>query len=174
MLSAWLVASAGTTVYTWVDAQGVTHYSDQPHAGATKLKVQDAPTFAAPPVASVSESQAQKPSEHNQCSIESPTDQQMFMNAYSVSGRVHLPQVNPGDRLIVMLDGTVLPGAADLGGHFTIPQVDRGTHTLAAQLLGPTGQVICEAPSVTFYVHQPNLNSPTNQQPVAPPPRPRG
>jgi hypothetical protein len=166
-----LTASAGTTVYTWVDAQGVTHYSDQPYPGATKLKVQDAPTYAAPTTPSVSVPEAPGASERLQCSIDSPTDQQTLMNAWSVSGHIHLPRVNPGDRVVLMLDGAVLANAADSGGNFSIPQIDRGTHTLAAQLLNANGQVICEAPSVTFYVHQPNLNSPSQSQ--TPPVRPR-
>jgi hypothetical protein len=172
MLTVCLAASAGTTVYTWVDAEGVTHYSDQPHAGATKMKVEDAPTFAAPPVPNVSGSQTQA-GEHKECSIESPTDQQTFMNAWSVNGHIRLPAVSPGDHVVLMLDGAVLANAADSGGNFSIPQIDRGTHTLAAQLINAGGQVICEAPSITFYVHQPNLNSPPNEQQQTNPNRPR-
>jgi hypothetical protein len=164
MLPAWLVAAAGTTVYTWVDAQGVTHYSDQPHEGAKKMRVQDAPTFAAPPTPDVSVSHAQA-GEHKQCSIDSPADQQMLMNAWSVSGHIRLPQINAGDRVVLMLDGAVLAGAADVGGNFTIPQIDRGSHTLAAQVVNASGQVVCEAPSITFFVHQPNENQPSNQAP---------
>jgi len=174
ILATCTVASAGTTVYTWVDEQGVTHYSDQPHTGATKLKVEDAPTYAAPPATEVGEPPAGERERAPDCAIESPADQQMLMNAWSVSGHVRIPNAVPGERVVLMLDGAVLPGAAEPTGNFTIPQVERGAHTLAAQVLGPGGQVICEAPSITFYVHQPNLNTPTSQPPQAPPgPRPR-
>ncbi|HTX23069.1 MAG TPA: DUF4124 domain-containing protein [Steroidobacteraceae bacterium] len=174
MLCASAAATAGTTVYTWVDAQGVVHYSDQPHAGAKKINVQSAPTYAAPPVAAVGKSnsttsQQQQPA----CSFESPTDQQMLMNAWSVSGRVHVPQEARGGHVVLMLDGAVLPGVADAGGSFTISQIDRGAHTLAAQVLDANGQVVCEAPSVTFYVHQPNLNTPTSPSQQTAPGRPR-
>ncbi len=168
MLSACAGAWAGTTVYTWVDAQGVTHYSDQPHEGATKLKVEDAPTYKATPVANAYEPNAQKGEGKPDCSIESPTDQQMFMNAWSVSGRVRLSQVGPGSRVVLMLDGTVLPGAADSSGNFEIPQIDRGSHTLAAQVLGPNGQVICQGSSITFFVHQPSSQNPVNPLNPAP------
>ena len=43
-------ALASTTVYRWVDEQGIVHFSDQPHPGAQKMRVEDAPTFKAPPV----------------------------------------------------------------------------------------------------------------------------
>jgi hypothetical protein len=176
MLSACAVASAGTTVYTWVDAQGVTHYSDQPHAGATKLKVGDAPTYSAPRTASVSEPTAASGEPKADCAIESPSDQQMLMNAWSVSGHIRMPQqLTPDDRVVLLLDGAVLADAADLSGNFNIAQIDRGQHTLGAQVLTPTGQVLCQAPSITFFVHQPTTlspQSPTATQPQAPTPRP--
>jgi hypothetical protein len=45
------IAVCGTavsaTVYKWVDADGVTHYTDQPHAGAQKMQLQGAQTYSA-------------------------------------------------------------------------------------------------------------------------------
>jgi Domain of unknown function (DUF4124) len=161
ILSACAAAWAGTTVYTWVDAQGVTHYSDQPHTGATKLKVGDAPTFSAPPAPNVGTQQPAAPGEHKvDCAIDSPTDQQMLMNAWSVSGHVRVPPAQQGDRVVLMLDGAVLADAADSSGNFNIAQIDRGQHTLAAQVLSASGQVICQAPSITFFVHQPSSQAP--------------
>jgi hypothetical protein len=167
MLAMAAEAPAGTTVYTWVDAQGVTHYSDQPHSGATKLKIEDAPTYASSPVRSPGAPKAAASEQKEECSIESPSNEQMLMNAYNVSGHVHVPQ-GVGYHVVLMLDGAVLSDAADASGNFTLPQVDRGQHTLAAQVIDQAGQVVCEAPSITFYVHQPNLNSPANPSPAAP------
>ncbi len=157
-------ALAATTVYRWVDEQGVVHFSDQPHPGAQKMRVEDAPTFPAPPVPQTPSSPAAGNSTGpppSSCSIESPGNEQMLMNAWSVSGSVHMPpQVDPGDRVVLMLDGKVLTGAADLSGAFHIPQIDRGAHTLAAQVQAPDGQVICQTPQITFYVHQPSRLAP--------------
>ncbi|MGB6450105.1 MAG: DUF4124 domain-containing protein [Steroidobacteraceae bacterium] len=166
LLTITLLASAGalaaTTVYTWVDEQGVTHFSDQPHSGAAKLQVQNAPTYSAPPTPQVDTAAQQRATTPRaECSIASPTDQQMFMNAWSVSGQVQLPRnLQAGARVILLLDGKVLPNAASLSGAFTIPQVDRGAHTLAAQVESAGGQVICEAPAITFFVHQPSDQAP--------------
>ncbi|MGH8218417.1 MAG: DUF4124 domain-containing protein [Steroidobacteraceae bacterium] len=162
-------ALASTTVYRWVDEQGVVHYSDQPHQGAQKMRVEDAPTFSAPPVprtpdaapsaAGAGEGGASAAS----CSIESPSDQQTLMNVYSVSGTIQMPSpLTAGARVILMLDGKVLAGAADLSGAFHIPQVDRGAHTLAAQVQSPDGQVICQTRQITFFVHQPSVQNPQN------------
>lgn len=166
LLTITLLASAGalaaTTVYTWVDEQGVTHFSDQPHQGAAKLQVEGVPTYSAPPtpqVPNIAKDRDTLP--QADCSIESPTDKQMFMNAWSVSGQVQLPlNVQPGDRVILLLDGKILPNAADSSGAFTLSQIERGAHTLAAQVERPGGKVICQAPPITFYVHQPSDQAP--------------
>ncbi len=164
MLLASATALAATTVYTWVDEQGVTHYSDQPHPGATKMSVQGVPTYTAPPVSrQTTAPKQQKPVAREECSIQSPSDQQMLMNAWSVSGQVRLPaNIDQGDRVILLLDGKVLPGAANSSGAFTISQIDRGSHTLAAQVQSPSGSVICEAPAITFFVHQPSDQAPNS------------
>jgi len=95
------------------------------------------------------------------CSIETPHDQQMLMNAWSVSGSIRMPsQVDPGDRVVLMLDGKVLPNAADLSGAFHIPEIHRGAHALTAQVQAPDGQVVCQTPQITFYVHQPSKLAP--------------
>lgn len=162
-------ALASTTVYRWVDEQGVVHFSDQPHPGAQKMHVEDAPTFPAPRIpqtqtaAPAAEQGATTPS----CSIESPSDQQNLMNTYSVSGSIRLPdRLDADDRVVLMLDGKVLAGAADISGAFHIPEIERGAHTLAAQVQSPGGQVICQTPQITFFVHQPSVQNPQN--PVRP------
>lgn len=164
MLLASSAALAATTVYTWVDGQGVTHYSDQPHAGAKKMEVEGAPTFSALPSSTVDSAPAPArapAAPRPQCAIEHPSNQQMLMNAWSVSGHIRLPrEMRRGDRVILMLDGKVLPGTADTSGAFKIPQIARGAHTLAAQVETASGHVLCEAPAVTFYVHQPSRQAP--------------
>ena len=48
MISASLVcavAAASTTVYKWVDENGVVHYSDQPHPNAQKLQIEGVQTY---------------------------------------------------------------------------------------------------------------------------------
>lgn len=163
MLAASAGGFAATTVYTWVDASGQRHYSDQPHPGATKMEIDGAPTFSMPaPPPERSEAEQAAPREPQAtCSIESPSDQQMFMNAWSVSGELRLPpHLDPGDHVTLMLDGKILPGVANLSGAFTLAHIDRGAHTLAAQVVDPEGDVICQAPAVTFYVHQPSRQAP--------------
>src|ERR1700722_19291141 len=37
--------SVATTLYRWVDAQGVVHYADQPHEGAQVIQISGAQTY---------------------------------------------------------------------------------------------------------------------------------
>ena len=161
-------ALAATTVYRWVDEQGVVHFSDQPHPGAQKMHVEDAPTFPAPQIPRTpSAAPAAEQGPTASCAIVSPGDQQNLMNTYSVSGSIRLPeQLDSGDRVVLMLDGKVLAGAAEISGACHIPEIDRGAHTLAAQVQSPGGQVICQTPQITFFVHQPSVQNPQN--PVRP------
>jgi len=41
-----------------------------------------------------------------------------------------------------------------------VTPIDRGAHSVQAQIRGADGQVLCQTPTITFYVQQPNLFSP--------------
>jgi hypothetical protein len=157
-------SSWAATVYKWVDEQGVTHYSDQPHPGAVKVHVGEAQSYssaearaqggaeeAAPPAAGPSA----------QCAIDSPGNEETLMNAHSLTGHLSISPAPPGaSQILIVLDGKPFPNAADASGGFTISPIDRGAHSLAAQVLGPGGQVLCQTAPVTFYVHQPSTQAP--------------
>ena len=83
-----LVGAGGayaTTMYRWVDAQGVVHYSDQPQPGAQSIQMQSAQTYRAPaqpkPAANAAApaSGAQPPRfTYRSCAITQPTAEQEF------------------------------------------------------------------------------------------------
>jgi hypothetical protein len=168
------VASAAT-VYKWVDEHGVTHYSDQPQPGANKVQVEGVQTYAAGPSGPASagvtpSASGGAPPAQAACTFDSPANDEMFMNAFSVSGHLHIaPRLEPGERATVMLDGKPAT-TTDLNGSFTISQIDRGTHTLSAQVETPAGQVRCHAGDITFHVQQPSVQNPNN--PTVPRPSP--
>jgi hypothetical protein len=171
MLTAAAQAGNGTTtVYKWIDAQGVVHYSDQPHPNAQKLEIQGAQTFAAPtaplPPAEYApqESEAPAPSAAPRtCEIAQPADQQMLMNVYRATVVVRTsPPLRPGEDIRLFVDGKQVPGS---GTTYTVP-VFRGQHSAQAMIEDSTGQIICETSTVTFYVHQPSIQNPHN--PVRP------
>ena len=153
-----------TTVYKWVDANGIVHYSDQPHPNAQKLEISGAQTFAAPPEQASSyapASQETQPSgpAYQSCEITQPTDQQMLMNVYQTTAVVQTsPPLRAGDQVRLFVDGKQIQGS---GTSFTFP-VFRGQHSVEAVIQDNTGQIVCETSTVTFFVHQPSVQNPHN------------
>ena len=153
-----------TTVYKWVDAQGIVHYSDQPHPNAQKLEVRGAQTFSAlpapqsaatPPPASM---HATGPA-YESCAISQPADQQTLTNVYETTAVVQTsPGLRAGDDVRLFVDGKQIAGS---GSSFTFP-VERGQHSMQAVVEDSTGQIVCETSSVTFFVHQPSVKNPHN------------
>ena len=62
----------------------------------------------------------------------------------------------------VIVDGQPLNNGQPTGGQMTLSPVDRGSHTIQAQVRGSDGAVRCQTPSITFSVHQPSLLNPAN------------
>ncbi len=167
--------SGKTTVYKWVDAQGVVHYSDQPHPNAQKLEIQGAQTYSATAVpfasadAATQDTGASGPG-YQSCAITQPTDQQMLMNVYSATAVVQTsPGLRPGDGVRLFVDGKQMPGS---GTSFTF-KVYRGQHSVQAIIEDTTGQIVCETSTVTFFVHQPSIQNPANPLNSVNPNRPR-
>lgn len=164
--ASWAGNGDGATVYKWVDAHGVIHYSDHPHPNATKLHIQDAQAYAPPPPLPADLSAAPAQPAHtshrraySSCRIVRPRNQQMLMNAYHATAVVRTdPRLFPGDRVQLYFDGRRMPGA---GPAFTFP-VHRGQHSLSAVVVNRFGQIVCESSTVTFFVHQPSIQNPHN------------
>jgi hypothetical protein len=157
------------TVYKWVDADGVTHYTDQPHPGAQKIQLQGAQTYsAAAAQRGPSAAAAQAPRRtttsapvYSTCELTRPTNDEVFVNASSVPASVHVdPGLRSGDRVTVMLDGAPLPVNTPLDTEFVLSSVVRGTHALTTKVEDATGAVVCQSASVIFHVRQPSLLAP--------------
>jgi Domain of unknown function (DUF4124) len=159
------------TVYKWVDENGVTHYSDQPHENAEKVQLAQPQTYSAqrgPPQPKATP--APKSQTYSSCQVMEPMNEQNFPNVTSVSTRVQVdPAPTGGDQVVLMLDGSRVPDFPVAGGSFTISPIDRGEHSLQAVVQDSSGKVLCQSPSVTFSVTQPSLLNPTNPN-YAPPP----
>lgn len=162
------VATAAT-VYKWVDEDGVTHYSDQPHQNAQKVELKAPQTFTAPKPTGPTQPFRNAPPRqsgekiYTSCAMSEPTADQVFMNTDTVSAGVTAqPGVRPSDTVLVTMDGAPVPGVPAGGGQFTITPVDRGEHTIQMVIKDSAGNTLCSSPSVTFHVRQPSLQSPTN------------
>ena len=172
-----LVGSSGlsvaTTLYRWVDAQGVVHYSDTPHQGAEVMQISGAQTYhgasAAPatPGVTAPPQSGKKPEPYESCAITAPAPDSSLYAPDSVAVSVAVsPGLHDGDQLTVQVDGLQLESTAEGGQSFVITQPERGDHSISAQVRSPEGAMLCNAPPVTFSVTKPSVNSPNN--PVKP------
>jgi hypothetical protein len=174
-LGALLVSAAQATTYVRVEPDGTKTYSDRPLAGGHPVDVQPAQTYSAPSSSGRSSrgSEGQDQGEadlHYECSL-TPTNDETFTNPESVTvGLTLTPALRSGDALTFTMDGVVLTGGNGQTA-FSVPQPDRGSHTVTAQVVSRSGRTLCNA-STTFHVMRPSINSPARRAPSPPPPRP--
>jgi hypothetical protein len=155
-------AAGAATVYKWVDAQGVTHYSDQPHPGAQKIEIGAVQTYSSqrPDVASAAPGGGTEEAPYSLCEIYRPSRDEVFLNTDSVTARVRLqPDLRPGDSVVLALDGRQLSGVV-IGSDITVQPVFRGSHSLLLVVHDSNGNVVCQSEPVTFHVRQPSTQAP--------------
>lgn len=173
-LGALFTCSAQATTYVRVEPDGTKTYSDRPLAGGHPIDVQPAQTYTPAPNPSVRSSGPGERDSLNdaanfqyQCAL-MPRNDETFTNPDSVPVSLMLtPTLRYGDVLTFTLDGTALTGG-DGKIAFSVPQPDRGTHTVTAHIADRTGHTVCDT-STTFHVQRPTVNAPTRRPP---PPRP--
>lgn len=62
------------------------------------------------------------------------------------------PSLAPGDRVALLLDGRSV--GAQMDTTFALSGIDRGTHTLQAQIVDANGATLLASRPVTFYMWQ--------------------
>jgi uncharacterized protein DUF4124 len=167
LMSVVCTVAVSATVYRWVDENGVTHYSDQPHENAEKVHVAAPQTYKATPPpktpASSSDNAQAQPANTYQCRVTTPENDASFPNAYSVNAAVSIsPSVQNGDQAYLLMDGARLPDFPPMGGAYTISNVERGQHTLQAVVQDANGKMVCQSENVTFTVLQSSVLNPAN------------
>jgi hypothetical protein len=165
LLSVACTVALAATVYRWVDENGVTHYSDQPHENAEKVTVAAPQTYPAPKQASPSRnsSTAAPTGSSYTCAVTAPANDDTFPNTTAVTTAAQAtPAPSGGDRVVLMFDGAKVENFPPGGGAFQLSNLDRGTHTLQAQVQDSTGKVVCQSSTVSFTVLQPSVLNPAN------------
>ncbi|NLG77928.1 MAG: DUF4124 domain-containing protein [Xanthomonadaceae bacterium] len=179
MLAAPALAGA-QTVWKWVDEQGVTHYSDRPMPGATKMELSVGRTGTVPPSAappSPTSSSRTTPTSgprYSTIAITSPQPDETIVNTGGVvQVSVALePALRSGHNLQLYLDGTLVEGALNATS-YTLTEVPRGEHTLVAVITDQQGERLQSSEPVTFYVRQTSIANPPVGPALRNPPRPR-
>jgi hypothetical protein len=173
------VAVQGSTreLWTWTDANGVTHFSDMPVQGAKKIQLTGfgAPAPAASgqpaPAAPAAASRNDVAANYRSIEIQQPAESDSFFGADAmVNIAVETdPALAPDHRIAVFLNGRPVQSPSN-SLQYTLSGLPRGTHTLSAVIQDAQGTELLRSATRTFYVQQPSVNPPAA---VGPGVRPR-
>lgn len=149
--------------YTWTDEDGIVHFSDKPHPGATRLDLAEskrprpaarrqAATDAAVPADSDTAAPA-APFRYESLEVASPAAEQTLWNiegALTVSLAL-TPALQPGHQVRAYFDGNA---RMVQGTSFELEEVYRGVHNIQAEVLDESGKLMIRSRPSRFYVQQ--------------------
>lgn len=178
-------------LWTWTDANGVTHFSDRPVPGARKVEITTsippAPQVATPDPASGTATGQREAAAVTYQSLEiwQPQQDASFFGAdVAVEVRIRSePELATGHTRRLYLDGKLIE-AADNAETYTLTNLSRGAHSISAVIFDERGNERIRSQPRVFHVRQPTTIAPSavgpNLRPPPPPPaatpvsRPRG
>ena len=179
------------SLWTWTDANGVTHFSDRPVPGARKVEIATPipppPRVATPEPATGAATQQRDAAAitYQRVEIWQPEQDESFFGADArVTVRIRTePEVASRHSLVLFLDGQLIEAATNSTVH-TLENLSRGAHSLIAVIADERGAELLRSQPRVFHIRQPTVNAPSavgpNLRPPAPPPaatpvsRPRG
>ncbi len=176
------VLAAHAEIYTWVDAQGVRHYSDR--AAGPQARAADLPGIqtvegsdAAPAAKNDNAVSARQPQQSRSPELLQPQPQDTIRSAQGVvpiEVSIGDDGLRSGEQVVYYLDGAPVAESPTEALQFQLGGVPRGAHTLSVALLYQ-GRELRRTDAVTFYMDQPAAITPLNQTaPNAPDNQPQG
>jgi len=160
------IAAHAAKIYKWTDPQGNVIYSDTPRPGAVEMDVPTAPAGIEPvPPQDLAQPQrpAAQPAAYQALTVVAPADQQIIENT---GGWVNVSLVAEpalraaeGHAIRLRLDGQALDTRYP-GSEIAMPNVERGQHTLEAEVVDPAGKVLITSAVVAFTVQAPSADAP--------------
>lgn len=174
-------AVASAVICKTVDSDGVVGYTDVPVAEcAQPLKLPEYSRYAPRPIEQAAPNNAtasgsvQRFERYQSMNIVQPQGgATVRSNDGSVGVVIALqPELQTGHRVALYLDGSALSDTFD-GLSIQLSNVNRGTHSLRARVLDPSGRALIESPAVRFTLRKLGLNDPGNNPPPPPPPKPK-
>ena len=154
-------ATALAQAYTWVDEEGVTHYSDRPQEGATQVNLSEysrktgAQLYRQRPAAAEPDDAEEEagPFKYDSLVVASPGTEETLWNIEGVLN-VSLalsPGLQSGHRVRVYFDGQ--PREVS-GTSIQLEDVYRGVHNIQAEVIDETGKLMIRSQTNRFYVQQ--------------------
>lgn len=169
LVAASIPFTAGAGIYKSVDEEGNVTFSDQPTPGAEEIEKKDIPTIPSRvPQADFSRSNDETGDEkevgkrYDSIAIVSPkNDTAIRENSGQVTVSVSVqPALAETHQIVLYMDGT--EAARSRSPTFQFSNVDRGTHTLAAAVVGSDGNEIIHSDSISFTLHRHSVQHPNN------------
>jgi len=163
LLALLVTAGAFADAYTWTDEDGIVHYSDRPHPGATLIELgrsnaprprpTSRPAATTPSTDSDEEQSAPARVGYESLEITSPAAEETLWNIEATLNvtLALTPALKPGHQVRVYFDGT--PQMVG-GTSFQLDEVYRGVHNLQAEVIDGTGKLIIRSRPSRFYVQQ--------------------
>lgn len=159
-------------IYKQVLPDGTTSYSSEP--GPHAEKIEPPPPQVIPSMQPLEGADQGQPTStpaapYSQLSVTAPADNQVIWNnEREVSVAVAIEpalRVAQGHRLMLVLDGTPATQASG-DTHFSLSNIDRGSHTLVAEVHDALGRVLLQSSPITFHLKQHSILQPA--RPSAP------
>ena len=168
LLALLVAAGAYGQAYTWTDEDGIVHYSDRPHPGATLIDLGS--TSAARPRPTTSTAATTDPNSTDSTDTATPATGYQTLEIASPAAEETLwnieatlevtleltPALRTGHQVRVYFDGT--PQVVG-GTIFEIQEVYRGVHNLQVEVIDQTGRLIIRSRPSRFYVQQNAVNN---------------
>ena len=164
-----LPALSVATIYQWTDNNGDTHFTDKPTKGAQKVvlpkeqvySINKLPLNAKIPRVSMPEKHEALANarSYTMLRISEPLNNATIRNGDGLLS-IHVsvdPELVQGDRVVLLLDGQAV-GEPQASTVFTVSNVYRGTHTVAANVIDKEGRTLHESEVVHFHMHRPGIN----------------
>ncbi len=172
ILSGTLLASVASAqvAYTWVDENGVVHFSDTPNQGAKTIALPNLEASAPAPEVESTESlapqakAASEPEEEPEKKADKPQPLQLAMltpqhneTIRSNRGLINIQlkanrKLGIGEQLQLFLDGKPY-GAPQTQLTWQLNNIDRGTHTIAVHAKR-SGKLIASTSPITVHLHR--------------------
>ena len=162
LLALLVAAGAFAEAYTWTDENGIVHYSDRPHPGATLVELgETAALRPRPTTRSTTTSTATRDGDsapeptagYSSLDIISPGAEETLWNieATLIVSVALTPALKPGHQVRAYFDGT--PQIVS-GANFQLDEVYRGVHNLQVEVIDETGKLMIRSQPNRFYVQQ--------------------
>lgn len=161
LLGLLVAGAAAADTWTWTDEEGVVHYADRPHPGATRIEIAEPNTSQSPAArqrdktttGADSTPEAAAAFRYESFAVASPRAEETLWNIEGVLN-VSLalsPALRPGHQIRVYFDGQ--PRMVS-GTSLQLEEVWRGTHNLQAEVIDATGKMLIRSKPSRFYVQQ--------------------